>query len=311
LVVGGPIDFPPGAKKESRWVMSYSKYEKLTVESNGPPAQLNLMKAAIKLTPAKDPSEATWTVSLKPYEDSIRRLVLLQERIEVFDGNDVIGIWYPASTASFCFVKKVENQPPRKLLTDFSKDRAGWQIYDYNGGKAGGGNVFFPATWEKSGGVGDSGYIWGDDSRWRIDTPEDPHSILAFIIYRSWVGGQALDLRGAKVSVHLRGDKLDLRGGKCLFWALNNANGTRWHMKGAPLAISEGKWGAKQTIVLKNDEKLWHNSWSRHPDKPASLDEVLGTCDSYGFSFVGFSGEATGKFSMDELEIEFAENKKR
>src|SRR5688500_13382153 len=107
-------------------------------------------------------------------------------------------------------------QPPRKLTTDFNKDRAGWQIYDYNGGKAGGGNVFFPATGEKSGGVGDSGYVWADDARWRIDTPEDPHSILAFIIYRSWVGGQALDLRGANLSVHLRGDKLELRGAKCL-----------------------------------------------------------------------------------------------
>ena len=60
-------------------------------------------------------------------------------------------------------------------------------------------------------------------------------------------------------------------------------------LKGQPLTISEGKWGAKQTIVLKNDEKLWHKSWSRYPDKPASLDEVLATCDSYGFSFVGFS----------------------
>ncbi len=198
-------------------------------------------------------------------------------------------------------------QPPRKLTTDFNKDRAGWQIYDYNGGKEGGGNVFFPATWEKSGGVGDSGYIWADDSRWRIDTPEEPHSILAFIVYRSWVGGQALDLRGAKLSVHLRGDKLDLRGAKCLFWALNNAKGTRWHMKGQPLTVADGSWGAKQTIVLKSDEKLWLKSWSRNPDKPASLDEVLATCDSYGFSFVVFSGEVTGKFSMDELVIEFAE----
>ena len=60
----------------------------------------------------------------------------------------------------------------------------------------------------KAGGVRDSGYIWADDSRWRIDTPENPHSILAFIIYRGWVGGKALDLRGAKLSVYQRGDKL-------------------------------------------------------------------------------------------------------
>ena len=63
-------------------------------------------------------------------------------------------------------------QPPPKLITDFNKDRAGWQIYDYNGGKAGGGNVFFPATWEKAGGVGDSGYIWADDSRCASTRPK-------------------------------------------------------------------------------------------------------------------------------------------
>ena len=34
-----------------------------------------------------------------------------------------------------------EAQSPRKLTTDFNKDRAGWQIYDYNGGKAGGGKL--------------------------------------------------------------------------------------------------------------------------------------------------------------------------
>lgn len=194
----------------------------------------------------------------------------------------------------------------RKIVNDFNKDREGWQIYDYNGGKQGGGNVFFPASWEKSGGVGDTGYVWGDDSRWRIDTPENPHSILAFIIYRDWVKGKALDLREARMSLHLRGDKLDLKGGKCLFWALNNAKGTRWHYAKEPLKITEGKWGEKQTVVLSNDEKLWHRSWSRNPDKPASLDEVLGVCDSYGFSFIGFSEEVTGKFSMDELVIELA-----
>ena len=35
-----------------------------------------------------------------------------------------------------------------------------------------------------------------------------------------------LDLRGAEVSVYLRGDDLDLKGAKCYFWAL--AGGTRW-----------------------------------------------------------------------------------
>jgi len=193
----------------------------------------------------------------------------------------------------------------KHIVNDFNKDREGWQIYDYNGGQPDGGNVFFPATWERSGGVQDSGYIWGDDSRWRIDTPENPNSILAFIIYRAWVGGKPLDLRRCKVSVCLRGDKLDLKGAKCYFWVLSNDRGTRWHYYDEPLRIPDGKWSDKQTIVLKNEEKLWHRSWSRYPDKPASLDEVLSGCDSYGFSFVGFSEKVTGRLAMDQFEIEW------
>lgn len=197
-----------------------------------------------------------------------------------------------------------EASRPQKIVNDFNQDREGWQVYDYNGGRPGGGNVFFPVTWEKSGGVVNTGYVWADDSKWRIDTPESPHSILAFIIYRKWVGGNALDLRGSKLSVHLRGGLLDLKGAKCYFWVFNSSLGTRWHCYGQPLRIANGRWGKKQTILLKNDEKLWHRSWSRHPDKPASLDDVLQRSDSYGFSLVGFSAEVTGKLAMDQFEIE-------
>ena len=51
---------------------------------------------------------------------------------------------------------------------------------------------------------------------------------------------------------------------------------------------------------------LWHESWSCKPNKPASLDDVPRECDSYGFSFVGFSSEVTGKLAMDEFVIEQA-----
>lgn len=193
----------------------------------------------------------------------------------------------------------------RVLRNTFDAGAEGWQVYDYNGG-SGSQNVFYPVTWEKSGGVRNSGYVWGDDSRWRIDTPEQPNSILALLVYRSWVKGDQLDLREAKVSVYLRGDQLDLKGAKCYFWALDSQIGTRWHYVSQPLPITEGAWGRKVTFTLKNDEKLWHRTWARNPASPASLDHVLRECDSYGFSFLGFSGEVTGKFAMDELEIEFA-----
>jgi len=189
------------------------------------------------------------------------------------------------------------------LLSSFNSDREGWQAYDYNGGVAGGGNVFYPLNWEKAGGLSNSGYVWADDSQWRIDTPESPNSILAFIIYRNWVNGLPLDLREAEVSVYLRGDGLDLKGAQCHFWALDREIGTRWHYVSQPLKISESKWGKPLRFRLKNQESLWHRTWARTPSKPASLDEVLRSCDSYGFSFLNFSGEVTGKLSMDNLQI--------
>ena len=192
------------------------------------------------------------------------------------------------------------------LASNFDSGAEGWQAYDYNGGIQGGGNVFYALNWAKTGGVRNSGHVWADDSQWRIDTPENPNSILPFIIYRSWVGGDALDLRNAEVSVCLRGDSLDLKGAKCHFWAFNNQNGTRWHFVGRPLAIQHGRWGPPQTFRLNNDERLWHRSWSRNLSDPGSLDLVLSKCDSYGLSFIGFSGEVTGKLSMDQLVIRFA-----
>ena len=134
------------------------------------------------------------------------------------------------------------------------------------------------------------------------------HSVLAFIHYQRWVKGDRLDLRNAKVSVYLRGDGLDLKGAKCFFWAVS-AKGrkkSRWHYTSHPLKVNDGNWGDKQTFVLKNDESLWHRSWSRDASKRVSLDYLLGNTDSYGFSFLGFSGGVTGKVLMDELEIELA-----
>jgi len=189
------------------------------------------------------------------------------------------------------------------VLNSFNSDREGWQTYDYNGGIAGGGNVFYPLHWEKSGGVGNTGHVWADDSQWRIDTPESPNSILAFIIYRKWLNGSALDLREAQVSVSLRGDGMNLKGARCYFWALDQEIGTPWHYTSQPLEVTQSRWGKPLRFRLNNKESLWHRSWARTPSNPASLDEVLRTCDSYGFSFLNFSGEVTGKFSMDELEI--------
>ena len=108
--------------------------------------------------------------------------------------------------------------------------------------------------------INNSGYVWADDSQWRIDTPQDPHSILPLILNHRWVEldlddcgrsetprptgfrkEEALDLREVRVSAHLRGADLDLKGAKCYFWV--HSGGTRWHYTGRPLKIHQGKWG--------------------------------------------------------------------
>lgn len=190
------------------------------------------------------------------------------------------------------------------LLSTFDKNNESWRAYDYNGGIAGGGNVWPPLHWESRGGVNDSGYAWADDSMWRIDTPEQPHSILALIFYRSWIKAGPVDLRNARISVHLRGDNLDMKGAKCYFWVVNNRIGTRWHFTSSPIGVSRGRWGSAETLSLNNDEKLWHRSWSRNPAAPASLDQVLREAESYGFSFLGFTAEVTGRLSIDQFTIQ-------
>jgi hypothetical protein len=190
-------------------------------------------------------------------------------------------------------------------IDSFNANSENWFIYDYNGGVTGGGNVFYPSTWSNTGGVDDSGYVWGDDSQWRIDTPEAPNSILSFITYREWLGKEPLDLRDAQVSVYLRGDGLDLKGAKVYFWVVANDRGARYHLDSHPLQVTDTGWGQPLSFDLPTNESLWHNSWQRNPGDPASLMDVLSAVDSYGFSFIGFPNgvEVIGKFAMDEMTI--------
>lgn len=191
------------------------------------------------------------------------------------------------------------------VKNSFEKGPEGWCSYDYHWSVvANGRNIFILTTWERSGGVNESGYVWCDENRWSADTPESPVSVLPFITYTHWVGLEPLDLREAEVSVYLRGDDLQLNGASCYFWVVNYGAEGRWHYNSYPLEISDGKWAAKSNaFTLRTDESLWHRSWSSDPLNPPSLDNLLASADSYGFSLIGFGQEPRGKFSMDEFEI--------
>jgi len=185
----------------------------------------------------------------------------------------------------------------------FDRGPEGWCSYDYHASiVAGGKNVFILATWEKEGGVNNSGYVWVDHTRWSADTPERPLSILPLLFYRRWINADPIDLRDAEVSVYLRGDSLQLDDAQCFFWI--HGLHTRWHYTSRPLSIADARWSADPLrFSLGPEEKLWHRSWSADPESPAPLELLLGQVESYGFSFVGFSSEVTGRLCMDEFEI--------
>ncbi len=189
------------------------------------------------------------------------------------------------------------------IRNSFEKGPQSWCSYDYHASMVNGGtNVFIQATWVPQGGVDNSGYIWTDNTRWSADTPERPLSILPLLFYQNWIDGDPVDLRNTELSVFLRGEGLNLDGARCFFWV--HANHTRWHCTGQPLNISNGDWsGEPERVPLSSDETLWHLSWSGAKE-PATLDTALGGALSYGFSFVGFTAEVSGRLCMDDFAIE-------
>ena len=192
-----------------------------------------------------------------------------------------------------------------KIKSNFTKGPEGWCSYEYHASIVAGTNIFILTTWSPTGGIDGGGYVWADHTRWSADAPEKPLSILPLIRYQNWVGEGRIDLRGAELGVSLRGDGLALNGAACYFWA--HIAGTRWHCSGHPIEILEGRWPDEPTrFTLANDEARWYHSWSRDPAQPADLEQVLANAESFGFSFVGFGGEVSGRVSMGFFEINTA-----
>lgn len=177
----------------------------------------------------------------------------------------------------------------------------GWYVYDYRAG-----TDVSPAVneYEPASIVGDE--VWANHRDWSIDDPETPDSVLALSRYERWEqthwGAQTTktagpDLRGGCVSFELRGDGLDLHGGRVTFWVMSSFQGERWHTD-LPAVTSE--WRRFEVDV---DKVKWRNSWRWDPTDPPNLAAVLAHGNSFGIGFVGFDGEPTGALGLRRFEI--------
>ena len=115
----------------------------------------------------------------------------------------------------------------------FKNDNEHWCVYEFIDDKS---DMFHYSIWRP-------GYIESNDTLWSEDTPENPHSVLAFIRYSEWAGEEPCDLRGKTITVSLRGKDLNLKGANIYFWVMSG--GARFH-RISPLSI--GKNWTKTTI---------------------------------------------------------------
>ncbi len=176
-----------------------------------------------------------------------------------------------------------------------------WNGYQYLGENM---HAFTQLGYYSAGGFNNGLYIVSNDSKWTVDTPESPHSILAILMraVRTFSTEDRLDLRNVEVSFALRANGLDLHGANTYFWiGCHEPVATRWHITANPLKIVEGEW-TNQNVQLVNDETKWHCSWSKQPP-PSSLDATLSGVSSYGFAFTDFEQPVSGQIELSAFSI--------
>lgn len=186
------------------------------------------------------------------------------------------------------------------IVMNFDTDDEHWVSYANDGKVVPSSNVFYPVTWMPSGGAR-GGYVWTDSSRWMIDTPETPHSVLALMTYGKWSTSCAAMKGSMEFSFLLRGEQLDLKGGEVLFWVTVGGK-ARFHQTSRPLALDGNDW-TRHSVAVGPDRNGWRRSWSRGGEQ-VDFDTSLGI-DSFGLSIVGFrhADMPSGALAIDEVRV--------
>ena len=180
----------------------------------------------------------------------------------------------------------------------FENKNEQWVSYAYHGNEHNSGNVYYPLSIGSRDGS-NGAYGWSDDSRWVIDTPEQPHSVLALMTYTEWAGCKSVhgDL---DISFSLSGRNLDLKGGRVSFWFTNGD--ARFHTA-APLTLPGTGWGQFEIRIAAEDAANWQMSWSR--DGREGKFDLANGIDSIGIAIRGFENgvKPTGVLAIDDFKI--------
>jgi hypothetical protein len=127
VVLTAPIDFPPGKEKFAHWVdrTPDSPWDKIALGfENGKQFvdSLERVPAAIQYLGTFDKQDldpepvgrARMSISLTPHENLTRRLVYLQRKLELRDGENVVGVWYEQAFAMTAFTKDLRKKDGAK-----------------------------------------------------------------------------------------------------------------------------------------------------------------------------------------------------
>ena len=176
-----------------------------------------------------------------------------------------------------------------------------WSVYYYQPQ-----HIFYPVTHSLTGGAEGGGFISADDSRWTIDTPETPDSVLAFLTYTRWHVPALFDvnIHQKDVSFYLRSRGADLKGATAYFWLFlqgwtGGGNPGRWYKTSVPLSIGTGEWGSKNTINIASYGDGWTKSFPVEITDYPMFDVVY----SWGIGLRGFSEKPTGILDLSNFKI--------
>lgn len=203
---------------------------------------------------------------------------------------------------------------PVVWYNDFASDNQQWCSYDYDGGEPGSGNWFYPASWRADGGPDGGPHIFTDDSRWRIDTPENPPSVLALMLH--WWNGPGPPAWGSPwsfqnwaycvVDLYVRVDTgFNAFGGYMYLWCLDNSG--RWYRRKGSAAIVNRIPLNETWTNVRIPVGPYNTNWEQSFDSSLGVNPTLRRPQAivqFGLGIIGFSQKPEGVLRLAKFKVD-------